>query len=280
MSSRGLAARLHDALTHPLTCSTAARAVSQARLRSQFVLDLQRANQGVLSKPAGDDTLKRRAVNSLVAEYLRLGRYDCTLSVFLPESKVAHTLFARDDVLQVRVSPCVLPPNCGCNPLLKAGENGVLTRTSGFGCAAGVYHAPGPAMPNRHAQGTHTMLQPLCFPSHLTMTHAMLAASQSAGQQERTPLLEVLLDQLVVHNKVSSTAVSCGVQTDTEAGASDVLSAKLQAVQDRYLAQAQADRAAPNHLLEDRLARYQRECDARARREIENEVRGASLPPE
>lgn len=88
-------------------------ATLQARLRSQFVLDLQRANQGVLSKPAGDDTLKRRAVNSLVAEYLRLGRYDCTLSVFLPESKVAHTLFSRDDVLQVRSRWPLAPHTCG-----------------------------------------------------------------------------------------------------------------------------------------------------------------------
>lgn len=73
----------------------------QAQLRSRFVLDLQRANRGWLPKEEASVPLKLRALNSLVAEFLRLRKYDCTLSVFLPEANAAHSLFSRDDVLEV-----------------------------------------------------------------------------------------------------------------------------------------------------------------------------------
>lgn len=45
-------------------------------------------------------SLRRRAANSLVAEYLKLSECDASLSVFLPESGMSRELFSREDILR------------------------------------------------------------------------------------------------------------------------------------------------------------------------------------
>lgn len=53
--------------------------------------------------------------------------------------------------------------------------------------------------------------------------------------------------------------------------------AMLERVQASFDARAQQERLQPGRSLEERMLRYQRQCDERARNEIEREVRGA--PP-
>ena len=237
------------------------------------MLDLQRTNKrSVMKKPRTTQSLKRRAMNSLVADYLKLSSYDCSLSVFLPESQASHNLFKRDDVLEVWLLVLVLLVGCW---LVTALPNLVVHVRC---CSAGS------AMPGHTALGTiceRHLHQPratsLRRGSACTMrTRVVCVCSQQASSKSTTALLELLLDQLVTHNKVSKSAVSCGIQTDTQAGASEVLAAKLQAVQDQYFHKSQGDRdGAGNGAMGERFARYQRECDARAKREIEIEVRAA-----
>ena len=129
----------------------------QAQLRSQFVLDLQRTNKrSVMKKPRTTQSLKRRAMNSLVADYLKLSSYDCSLSVFLPESQASHNLFKRDDVLEVWLLVLALLVGYW---LVTALPNLVVHVRC---CSAGS------AMPGHTALGTLVVCPPSPAPRHLT----------------------------------------------------------------------------------------------------------------
>lgn len=77
----------------------------QAELRAQFVRDLKRSGRapGAIAGKGGASeglSLKDRAANSLVAEYMKFHGMEATLSVFMPESRMTKELLSREDILQ------------------------------------------------------------------------------------------------------------------------------------------------------------------------------------
>ena len=91
-----------------------------------------------------------------------------------------------------------------------------------------------------------------------------------------TPDDSSLLEALIGHMRATlnkATAV-CEVQTDPPRSPEDAVDveARLRDLDERFLRQSEAERGNPARGVEERMEAYQRECDERARTEIEAEV--------
>lgn len=76
---------------------------AQSQLRAQLLSQLQKGQIVALGPPPGDRPgLKRHALNSLIADYMRTVQYNYSLSVFKEESGVeSRPLLTEDEVLDV-----------------------------------------------------------------------------------------------------------------------------------------------------------------------------------
>ncbi|KAJ9514914.1 hypothetical protein QJQ45_028639, partial [Haematococcus lacustris] len=104
MSRRELSQQLHAQLK-----STGVIGNVKSSLRAQLLQQLQHGNMLAIKPSAGDKlSLKRRALNSMVADYLRAASYQYSLSIFTEESHMGNLAALTDnellDVLHVENS--------------------------------------------------------------------------------------------------------------------------------------------------------------------------------
>ena len=69
-----------------------------------------------------------------------------------------------------------------------------------------------------------------------------------------------------------------GTQTSESSGEYR-LGLQLQQVEDAYMAKMESERAQPYRTLEERMIKYKRECDERARADLAAQVRGGDTLP-
>jgi hypothetical protein len=102
----------------------------------------------------------------------------------------------------------------------------------------------------------------------LGLPERILAALKTDGKQR--PLLALLMDLL--NENMQKRMVTAEVQTEDMSSIVGDVESRLRSVEDDFSRQSEAELATPHRNVQQRMLQYQRECDSRARDEVDTEL--------